>query len=181
MPHIIGFSGYKRSGKDTAASFFHEYLPHNRYNIKTFSFAFNVKKEVAAHIGQTVDWVEANKSNPVIRHLLQWYGTDYAKEERGTDVWVKELEAEVAKIKEPAIILIPDVRFRVEADWIRSKKGIVIRVEKAGQINTDPHPSEVELDSIRADFRIYNNGTDKRAYSMECRWVADFAKQQLKL
>lgn len=181
MPHIIGFTGYKRSGKDTAAGFFHEHLPHSKYRIVTFSFAFNVKKEVAAHIGQTVEWVEANKSNPVIRHLLQWYGTEFAKGQRGTDVWVKELEQEISKIAEPVIILIPDVRFHVEADWIRLKGGLIIRVEKAGQVNTDLHASETELDSIRVDFRIFNNGTDKRAYAMECRWVADFAKQQLKL
>lgn len=181
MPHIIGFTGYKRSGKDTAASFFHEYLPHSKYAIKTFSFAFNVKKEVAAHIGQTVEWVEANKLNPVIRHLLQWYGTEYAKELRGTDVWIKELELEMAKIEGPTIILIPDVRFLEEAAWISSKKGVVIRVEKQGQVNEDLHSSETELDKIRADFRLFNNGTDKRAYSMECRWVCDFAKQQLKL
>jgi len=181
MPHIIGFTGYKRSGKDTAASFFHEYLPLKQYRIKTFSFGFNVKKEVAANIGQTVDWVEANKLNPVIRHLLQWYGTDYAKELRGTDVWIRELDAEIAKIEEPAIVLIPDVRFLEEAAWIRRKGGVIIRVEKEGQVNDDLHQSETELDKIRADFRLMNNGKDKRSYAMECRWVVDFAKQQLKL
>lgn len=181
MPHIIGFTGYKQSGKDTAASLFHEYLPLRLYSVKTFSFAFNLKKEVAAHIGQTVDWVEANKLNPVIRHLLQWYGTEFAKGERGSDVWIKALEEEIGKIEEPVIVLIPDVRFLEEAAWISSKGGVVIRVERAGQINTDAHSSETELDKIRADFRLFNCGNNKRAYAMECRWVCDFVKQQLKI
>lgn len=181
MPHIIGFTGYKRSGKDTAASFFHEYLPHGKYAIKTFSFAFNLKKEVAAHIGQTVEWVEANKLNPVIRYLLQWYGTEYAKSERGSDVWIKAVEQEIAEIKEPAIILIPDVRFISEAAWIKSRGGVVLRVEKQGQVNEDLHSSETELDKIKCDFRLYNNGLQKRAYAMECKWFCDFVMQQLKI
>lgn len=181
MPHIIGFTGYKQSGKDTAVSFFHEYFPHSRYNITTFSFAFNLKKEVAEILGQSLDWLEKNKHNPVIRHMLQWYGTEYAKGQRGDDVWIKEIEVEIANIKEPAIILIPDVRFLREASWIRSRGGLVIRVEKAGQENTDSHVSETELNKIKADFRLYNNGVNKRSFALECKWVADFAKQQLKL
>lgn len=181
MPHIIAFTGYKRSGKDTAATHFKRLLPYNAYNIQIFSFAFNLKKEVATHIGQSLEWLEANKTNPVIRHLLQWYGTEYAKSERGSDVWIKELEKEIAGIKEPAIILIPDCRFLLEAEWIRSKGGLVIRIERAGLESIDTHASETELDKIKPDFFLANNGSNPRAYELECRWVADFCRQRLKL
>ncbi len=181
MPHIIAFTGYKRSGKDTAASFFKRLLPSISHNIQIFSFAFNAKKEVASHLGQTVEWVESNKNNPVIRHLLQWYGTDYAKTERGSDVWIKELEKEIAGIKEPAIILIPDLRFRAEAEWVHRKGGIIFRIEKKDQVNEDTHVSETELDRIPHDFRIPNNGTNIREYELECRWACQFARERLKI
>jgi len=181
MPHIIAFTGYKRSGKDTAAKFFKRQLPYNSHNVQIFSFAFNVKKEVGQHIGQSVEWIEANKTDPVVRHLLQWYGTDYSKSERGSDVWIKLLEAEIAAVKEPAIVLIPDLRFKQEEEWVHSKGGLVFRIEKKGQVNEDTHSSEVEVDKVQHDFRIMNNGKNLSEYELECRWNCQFARERMKI
>lgn len=180
MPHLIGFIGYKQSGKDTAASFFHEHLPNN-YVIQTLSFASPIYEGVAASIGQTVEWVRLHKNTPTIRHLLQWYGNDYAKSEFGEDIWIKKAQEEVAQIKEPSIILFPDVRFHIEANWIKSQGGCLIRVEKVGQVSNDTHSSEVELNTLKPDFYLSNNGISKRSYEMECKWTVGFVKEFLKI
>jgi energy-coupling factor transporter ATP-binding protein EcfA2 len=181
MPKIIAFSGYKGSGKDTAASNFKRLLPHVTHNIQIFSFAFNLKKELSEILGQSLEWLEANKNNPVIRHMLQWYGTEFAKGERGSDVWIKALEKEIAALKEPAIILIPDLRFVEEAKWVKAQEGIIFKVTKKGHINEDIHISETELDKIKQDFLLYNNGSNLREFELECRWACQFARERLKV
>lgn len=180
MPHLIGFIGYKQSGKDTAASAFHEYLP-SQFRVTSLSFATPIYEAVAKEIGQTVEWLKANKNNPVIRHLLQWYGNEYSKSVHGTDVWVKKMQEEVVAIKEPAIILFPDVRFHIEANWIKSQGGCLIRVERVGQVSNDKHTSETEMDTLKPDFYLSNNGINKRSFELECRWTAGFVKEFLKL
>ena len=181
MKYLIGLTGYKQSGKDTAAKNFERLLPRYNCPIHILHFAAQIKLDVAAAIGQTPEWIEENKKNPVIRHLLQWYGNDYAKSEWGSDVWLQKLIDSVVRIKEPAIVIIPDVRFTIEADWIKQNNGVIIRVERAGQQNTDTHSSETELDKIHPDWRLHNNGSNSRAYELECRWMVDFIKERFKL
>lgn len=181
MKYLIGITGYMQSGKDTAAKNFEKLLPRYSHPIHILHFAAQIKLDVAAAIGQTPEWVEEHKKDPVIRHLLQWYGNDYAKSEWGQDVWLQKLIDAVVRVKDPAIIIIPDVRFTLEADWIRQNNGVIVRVERVGQQNTDTHSSEVELDKIVPDWRLTNNGTNSRAYELECRWMADFIKERFKL
>ena len=58
-------------------------------------------------------------------------------------------------------VVITDVRFKNEAEWIRSQDGIVINVERDSQtiITENTHSSENDIESDDYDLLIKNNGT----------------------
>lgn len=53
--------------------------------------------------------------------------------------------------------IITDTRFPNEAEAIKKKKGIIIRVERPGIKPINAHPSETGLDSWKFDYKIVNN------------------------
>ena len=52
--------------------------------------------------------------------------------------------------------IITDTRFPNEAQAIKDKGGIVIRVDRSGVKPINDHPSEVGLDSWNFDYKIAN-------------------------
>lgn len=53
--------------------------------------------------------------------------------------------------------IITDTRFPNEAEAIKAKGGIIIRVNRPGYAPINAHPSEVGLDAWDFDYRIVNN------------------------
>ena len=94
--------------------------------------------------------------------ILQFWGTDYRRTFFGGNYWVNIIKKQIEDIDPNAIILIPDTRFLNEYKFIKSINGFFVRVNRWKQDGTqylatdrDPkHPSEIELDKIKADFTI---------------------------
>ena len=107
------------------------------------------------------------------RKLLQLLGTECGREILHPDIWVNALFADYKKVmrtnanKEPDLFNMPkwiitDVRFPNEAQAIKDKGGIVIRVNRDNgtrAIDVNPHPSETALDNYKFDEVIENNGS----------------------
>ena len=81
----------------------------------------------------------------------------------GSDIWVKAMFARCAGYQ---YVIIPDVRFKNEADTIRERGGLLLRVEgdptKARETDGRDltHISEVDLDDYaHFDYRIANHGS----------------------
>ena len=185
QPIIIGFVGYKRSGKDTAAACLKAMLPSKQYPIVVRAgFADEVKAEIAEALGSTVEYIEANKTRPEVRKLLQWWGTDLRREQ-DSNYWIKRLENKIAAIPtlkdERHVFLVPDIRFHNEADWIRQQGGYLIKVNRAGLVNIDTHASEANVSSIHCHLHIHNDNTVlKLQHEMQWAWV-DYIKPHFKL
>lgn len=158
---LIGISGKKKSGKNTVANFIGSLSARP---VTQLAFATNLKIAVAKLMKISVVELELNKD--LYRGLLQWYGTEYAKTKWGDDYWVKKLGNEIMVMDCP-VIVITDVRFKLEADFIKDCGGVIVRVQRSeiehsftGKIWTpDTHPSEVELDNYKFDYTIPNNDT----------------------
>ncbi len=178
---IVGLSGYKRSGKDTASEFIADRFLG--WAIHRVSFAEPGKLEVAEILGTTLKHLEEQKKHPLVRHIYQWYLNDHVKNIRGEDCWVKALSERVNRIQlngKNQLILIADVRFPHEAAWIKGVGGYMIMVDRFEK-NEDPHPSETEIDKIRGiDARIPNKGT-LNALRRECLWVSQYIKERYKV
>lgn len=165
-PIVIGFTGYKQSGKNTVASslgllFATTKSIHPISDIYFEAFAKGVKQRVADAFGIDVKTVEDCKQHPLVRRVLQYTGTEWGREEDGQDVWVKDLASRVQQLplKKRIVVIITDVRFINEAEWIKKQDGCLVRIEREGLKNNDLHQSEVEIDKIQSpDFRLYNDG-----------------------
>lgn len=166
---IIGFTGAKGSGKDTAASFLIEERGYAR-----LGFADALKNAVAALFDLTVEqvdllkndlcWVELRHplSSEAItfswRKFLQRFGTEMGRNVFGQDFWVELWEDAAHDLKRAHEgIVTPDVRFINEADTIRAWGGFVIEIRRPGH-EPDGHASEEGLPPNYIDAAITNDG-----------------------
>jgi hypothetical protein len=94
------------------------------------------------------------------RQVLQWVGTEAMRNCLHTNVWVNALfsEYKMGENGEYPNWIITDVRFPNEAEAIRDRGGVVIRVNRPSIISQSNHPSEISLDHYDFDYVIENDG-----------------------
>lgn len=158
---MIGLIGRKGSGKDTVA----DYLV-SRHGYKKHAFAAPLKRvcrelflldEEQMHQVDQKEKVDA-RWNMSPRQMMQMVGTDMVRKHLGIDFWLHHMTTTIAKEDEPTKIVISDVRFANEADWIRRHGGRLIRVIGIREDkDEDVHASEQEQDQIVADEEILND------------------------
>ena len=156
---VIGLGNKARQGKNCVANYMQELDP----SVQIYSFADELKLYCKAHHEELLPQWEAAYSNVPINfpkddpiygytQILQWYGTDVARKQN-PNVWVEALDKRL-ETEKPQIAVISDVRFRNEAEYVKSKGGYlvqVIRLNKDGSQYLDPgrdpnHISETALD-----------------------------------
>lgn len=138
MKHI-GLIGLAGSGKDTAAGALYE-LGYYRV-----AFADRVKM-----LARSLGW--DGKKDERGRALLQDLGM--AARRYNPDTWVEFVQF----LEEDCKLVYTDVRFQNEADYIRSKGGIIVRIVRPGIISEN-HESELKQCEIPADIEIANDGS----------------------
>ena len=138
-------------------------------------------------IDALVKYSSGTNNRKTNRWLLQKVGTESIRNVIGKDTWINALFAdykekcEIGKIKEEEIInketidnytkfpnwIISDCRFLNEAKSIKDRLGIIIKISRyENEINSkDLHISETELNHIKYDYVILNNGTIEELYT----------------
>lgn len=162
---IIGICGHKGSGKSTVASMLEELLGY-----EVTMFAQRLKEATCALSGCTMQDLESQdfKENtlvpdylmpyipigvkPTYRAFLQYWGTEVMRK-YNDNIWVDSTLSACGND-----VIISDVRFPNEVKAIRSKGGLIIKVERPGY-EGDGHTSEASVDTIEGDFVIENNGS----------------------
>jgi hypothetical protein len=187
---IIGISGKIGSGKDTFAELLAEQL-HGKVERHALADKLRLITEIISGIRMTTTH-EANKpfcneirnytqdqKNIVIKQFdktigetLQLVGTDLFRDNYDTDIWVKSFFNEEldTKLNNGKIIVIPDVRFVNEADYILKEGGYLIRLEgdpmgvRENSLRDLNHISETNLDDYTNFSKvIYNDKKDIKA------------------
>lgn len=182
---IIGVAGKARSGKDQLAKFIKEEF-EKKHNRKFYdaAFAFELKNMCKFQFGLSdeqlwgdmKEWADERFPRDKWKHLaggtmthwtpreiMQEMGSFYRKIDYG--FWVKGLEKflQYEALKGHKDFIITDVRHINEAEFIKNRKGFLIRIERdvenRDQIHGATHESETSLDSYK-DFDMYidNNG-----------------------
>lgn len=175
---IIGIAGKKGCGKDTVA----DYLCEN-YGFIKYGFGDPIKEVARILFNFTPEQLYGDKKEEIDsrwqikpREFFQKFGTEYAQyilpqhfpklfeDINKKQFWVKLFwnwyVTELKKDKNLKVV-IADVRFRHEFNFIKEKDGYVIKIEReTGQ--TDSHISENQLEEIgegEYNYIIYNNGS----------------------
>lgn len=195
---IIGISGKARSGKDTFALMLTEELNKRYYPpfvMMAFANELKTRCQEAFDLSYEQLWgddkevldkryMKASEQYWTAREIMQDYGAFY----RTIDgkFWVKNL-FKVIEEKEYTNVIITDVRYVNEADYIINNGGYVIRVDRDSKddVHNMQHPSEIELDNYkRFDFTVVNNlGLDelKQSAADVARFLQDSEKAFKKL
>jgi hypothetical protein len=172
--NLIAFCGRKRVGKDVATG-----CLIKEYGFEQYAFANPLKlacQEIFMLNEEQMDGCLKEVVDPEWgvspRHLFQRIGTEIFRnqitkvfpemEEIGNNFWVYRFKLWYKKQleKNPNIrVVLSDVRFQNEADVVKELGGIVIKIQRDTKLNTDSHASEKNIDNIKTDYIIENNGT----------------------
>lgn len=158
---LVGLTGPKRVGKSTVAKIF-----ENKYQCARLNFKDELLKELKANFKELLqeltlvhdgplddfDWLFEHKP-PLVRALLQNYGTDVRRKDR-ENYWVEKWSLNYANNYYPKNVVVDDVRFLNEAEMIKQYGGVIIRLERDDIDTTDKHKSETEMRSIQPDYII---------------------------
>jgi hypothetical protein len=171
---IIGISGKMGTGKDYfVENYIIKYIEETlKEKYLVLSFADMLKVNLMVHHNIQLNELYGKK-NPKIRELLQLEGTEKGRNIHGEDIWIRYVKAwsELYKNRGIKYIIIPDVRFKNEYNFIKDNNGIVFRMYAPNrnekrlreESNNDEmyeqiknHPSETDLDDFKFD-KIVNN------------------------
>lgn len=163
----VGFTGYARSGKDTAGGilvqrhgyvrdFFAKVLKDVAYDVDPF---VQLRDGTFVRYAELVDQVgvDAAKEHPDVRRYLQRLGTEGGRKHIHPDVWVRPVMERALASSSP--VVITDVRFPNEVAAVQSNGGIVIRVNRPGFEPVNAHASDTGIADLHVDFDIDNDGT----------------------
>ena len=166
----IGLVGTERSGKDTIA----DYLITN-HNFKKH----NMADPIRAIAKQLFNWTEAQltgaqKDMPdpdtgiKPRDFFTWFGTDIcqfsiytrfpqlAKNMKPRTIWTRAMRAFISQNIGTHNIIIPDIRFKHEADALLDAGGILVHISKVDR-DTYDQVSKYELAELRTDKKYNTN------------------------
>lgn len=162
---IIAISGKKFSGKSTISEMLSVEL-----GWETTSFAKKLKEITCILNGCTMEQLEdydfkentlvpeylwgfcAGNKKPTYRNFLQSFGTNVMRRYYN-NVWV-DATLQCA----PEDVIISDCRFTNEASEITNNHGIIITVLRSDIVSDDSHVSETDMNNIRPDVVMRNDG-----------------------
>lgn len=191
---LVGITGKATAGKDTLATAISDNLkmtllagdesPVRHVVIRPLAASLKAGASVMLGIGLSNFYDQELKEKPLEafefkatpREILQYLGTECMRTLLGQNVWIHALEnaySDLAVSVWPAIVIVPDVRFQNEAEWILKQGGVLIEVQntlaEAKSLGLEGHASEVGVDSAAAIsnagdghcvlMSISNNGT----------------------
>jgi len=160
-PPIIGICGNAGCGKDTLA----EGLA-NRLNMHIHRMADPLKRGLEAMFGfDRSIWDDRDlkeRELPGIerspRYLAQTIGTDWGRRMVHPDVWI--FAADQIWLEHPFLV-VPDIRFDNEAEWIERRGGCLLQIERPEleMIRENGHVSEDGIDQSYVSEIIVNDST----------------------
>jgi hypothetical protein len=156
---IIGISGKARVGKDTAANFIIAAVGGYRY-----AFADPIKQMLKSiGVDYSDPYWQGNKDNviPVLgvsmRQLMQTLGTDWGRDMISKDLWTLVASQNLARTG--LGMVVPDVRYDNEADWVRNHGGRIIHITRAAAPTVREHASENGILVHDNDLHLTNDSS----------------------
>lgn len=161
-PLVICFTGRMGSGKTTRAKILQGMLCARNLTVRMQSFAAPVKF-LAHMLGGALEDGLPKKSDPTPFDCT--YGQLYQKIGEAMRravhdrVWISIAETTLLHPRNKAqVVIFDDLRYSNEAAWCKARGGVVVRCATNAPLLNDgrdnTHPSEIEGDSIAANFTL---------------------------
>ena len=161
MSRLIGIAGRAGSGKDTAGAHLVE-----SHGFQQYAFADPIRAMLGA-LGAfpAADLINRDTKEVVIdwlgkspRQMAQTLGTEWGRELVHPQLWVLMAQRrwDAAKADGHSLV-ITDVRFENEVEWIKAQSGHVIVLDRSGTESVSVHASEQLNFSAFADRIISND------------------------
>ena len=162
MKKLIGLTGKARAGKTTVANYL--WVDHGFVHL---SFAGPLKMAAKHIFGLKEHQLEDESKELLIEHwkltprqMFQKLGTEAVRNVFGNDTWVKRMALSLAEVRATDDVVISDVRFPEEAEFIVRQGGVLVEIVRrdAGLSGAEGgHASENHV--IVADYVLDNNST----------------------
>lgn len=146
MTTIIGISGPARSGKDTLCNQFLEIFQEIGIKAKRSALADQLKLESKDFVFNTLGidvFTENTEEKNIIRPFLVTWGT-HVRRKLDPNIWIKKIQE---SIEENSILIVPDIRFKNEFDWVKNNNGYMFfidRINENGELVPDANQDEAE-------------------------------------
>jgi len=165
LPNLIGIAGTAGSGKDTLAD---QLVRQHEFDKRGFSDPLKAGIQAMFALTPNVWGSREYKETPLggigvsPRRLMQTLGTEWGRDAVDPDLWINVMRQHWDNMfsfyRGTPNLVIPDVRFDNEAEWIRSEGGSVILVERPYKnVEVETHSSEDGLLAANLDGVVYNN------------------------
>jgi len=178
---LIGFGNKARQGKDLAAQAIVDYYENRRFQFSKHGLKPPVK---AQRIGFADALYEVCRTEygMIVKDapLLQRVGAE--RRELDPLYWVKRAFERVQG--DANVVVISDVRYRNEVEYIKAKGGYSVNVTRlnrdgsrfVAQDRPADHPSETELDSYTWDFRLLNSDGHQALLAEQAITLAEYLR-----
>ncbi|MGL5921971.1 hypothetical protein [Chroococcidiopsis sp.] len=195
MRKLIGFSGAIGSGKDEAASYlvsrydkvYHVKIAHVLQDLVAVIAGFYREDTSHRQLFDDRNWKEHYALMTISdqvwtpRELLKAIGNGM-RDAIHPQLWVDVLDDKISTLPNDAIVVISDIRYPNEMDWLLSNRGEALYIRRASaeeafyqsQAGKEIHASESHLETLRfrSTFCLSNNGTLEQFHDT-LSWVMD--------
>ena len=179
VPKLVAlYSPVMQSGKSTVANSLVRYA-----NFKPIAFAGPMKAMIHTLLMELgVDFAEADRllqtgkedrlhvlqglgghrvrEGLTVRHLMQTLGTEWAQHQIHKDFWVAAFGERLdSALREGRSVVVDDLRFPHEYDYLVSRGALIVRVDRPTAIASNTHESEGLLNDKACSAVLENTGS----------------------
>ena len=153
---LVGLIGPAGAGKDTVAGHVVEHQGFHRVGFadRLAKFVERIDPVFAALVAAHGGYEPAKRAHPYIRNRMGEVGNS-ARELVGRDVWIDPVDEEIEDLGPDRPVIISDVRFRSEADWLEDNGGVLVAVDRPGCSLAQPEACAI---AAGTELRILNDG-----------------------
>lgn len=156
---LIGLTGAAGVGKDTAAmhlarqhNFIQVALATPLRNMLIAGFGLSESDFMPGTKNAMIDWIGRSP-----RQLLQTLGTEWGRSHVHSEIWNRVAARELDRLRDMHVV-VSDVRFENEADMIRRRGGVIVRIQRPDVAPVNPHMSERGIEPRVDEFEVWNTG-----------------------